>query len=212
MPTRFDGKSLTRLALIGALVGLGLLRGLVFVLQQDEQPRTVQVATVQDRPAPTPTPARPRTEVAPRPTSGPPAADLGEKREVATKPRPSKTSAQAPTVEGASSPDDPMAPVIARLSAVHDREVPDPTWAAKAQLRIDEYVATAIAVPSDVTASCRSTLCRITMRFADDLGRDEALGAVSLPWDGEGVFRTDPDDPLKVVLYAAREGHPLPGE
>ena len=54
--------------------------------------------------------------------------------------------------------------------------------------------------------SCRSTMCRITVRFpsaqAGEVGAELLPNLV--PWDTRGILYSDEREPTRVVFYAAR--------
>ena len=83
----------------------------------------------------------------------------------------------------------------------------DPTWSGVATQRIRDSFGERL--PSDARledVSCRSTLCRITVRFvsaqAGEVGAELLPNLV--PWDTKGIIYSDEREPTRVVFYAAR--------
>lgn len=207
MRRRVDVKPLIHVAVFGSVALLGALRAMPYILEPSDEPRAPLVAVDREGIVETATSSEPVPSVAKPPPASP--VDVDRKPKVLSKPRPSPVE-ESRKPEEDSMAADPIAEVVNRLNVLYDREAPDPAWAGKAQTRITERFAAAIESPTDITTNCKKTLCRITLQFADDLGRDAAVGALSLPWDGQGIFQTDPNNELKVVMYAAREGYTLP--
>ena len=92
-------------------------------------------------------------------------------------------------------------------------EHPDPAWAGRAQAEIVRHVAEdqLLIGGTLLRASCRTTLCEIVFSFPDEASRDESLELLTLPWNGQAFYYADESDPLKVVVYAAREGYGIGG-
>ncbi len=91
-------------------------------------------------------------------------------------------------------------------------EEPDPGWSYWAQNEILNSINNKQYVGVNVIANdCRSTMCRFQIQFDNTEIRDTALGDIPtlVPWDSQGFFHADEDDPLNLVLYVSREGAQL---
>jgi hypothetical protein len=98
-----------------------------------------------------------------------------------------------------------------------DTEPVDDAWQAQVQPAIEERLDALLAeqVLDGVTLTgteCRTTLCRLTLSFADAETRQRWGGHVALavPWAGQTYFHQDETDPHSMILYVAREGTALP--
>jgi hypothetical protein len=98
-----------------------------------------------------------------------------------------------------------------------DMEPADEAWQAQVQPAIAERLDALLAeqVLDGVTLTgteCHTTLCRLTLRFADAETRQRWGGHVALvvPWTGQTYFHQDETDPHSMILYVAREGTALP--
>jgi hypothetical protein len=60
--------------------------------------------------------------------------------------------------------------------------------------------------------ACTAELCRVVLAVAGGGGPADALGLVtrSVPWPGERLLKAVPGDRPEVIIYAARDGIPLP--
>ncbi len=91
-------------------------------------------------------------------------------------------------------------------------EDPDPGWSNWAQNEIMNNISNKqYAGVSVVGNECRSTMCRFQFQFDDTEIRDTAVGDIPtlVPWDSQGFFHVDEDDPLNLILYVSREGSQL---
>jgi hypothetical protein len=91
-------------------------------------------------------------------------------------------------------------------------EEPDPGWSYWAQNEILNSINNKQYVGVNVIANdCRSTMCRFQIQFDNTQIRDTAVGDIPtlVPWDSQGFFHADEDDPLNLVLYVSREGAQL---
>jgi hypothetical protein len=98
-----------------------------------------------------------------------------------------------------------------------DTEPVDDAWQAQVQPAIAERLDALLAeqVLDGVTltdTTCGTTLCRLTLSFADAETRQRWGGHVALavPWAGQTYFHQDETDPSSMILYVAREGTALP--
>jgi hypothetical protein len=98
-----------------------------------------------------------------------------------------------------------------------DTEPADETWQAQVQPAIAERLDALLAeqILDGVTltdTACGTTLCRLTLSFADAETRQRWGGHVALavPWAGQTYFHQDETDPHSMILYVAREGTALP--
>jgi hypothetical protein len=98
-----------------------------------------------------------------------------------------------------------------------DMEPADEAWQAQVQPAIAERLDALLAeqVRGGVTltgTACHTTLCRLTLSFADAETRQRWGGHVALavPWAGQTYFHQDETDPHSMILYVAREGTALP--
>lgn len=98
-----------------------------------------------------------------------------------------------------------------------DTEPVDDAWQAQVQPAIAERLETLLAeqILDGVTLTgteCHTTLCRLTLSFADAEARQRWGGHVALavPWTGQTYFHQDETDPHSMILYVAREGTALP--
>jgi len=87
-------------------------------------------------------------------------------------------------------------------------EPDDPTWSGQAAQRL--HTSFVERLPSDATlddVSCRSSLCRIVVRFASvqafELGVEHL--PMLVPWDTRGFMHPDERDPTRAVIYVGRE-------
>ena len=106
--------------------------------------------------------------------------------------------------------DEAMAMAKARRALFADtlaNDPDDPTWSGVASQRIQSSFVEHL--PSDVVledVSCRSTLCRISVRYAS--AQASEIGAEHLPhlvpWNTRGIMYADDRDPARIVFYAAR--------
>ncbi len=129
--------------------------------------------------------------------------------------------AHAPAAVDAPPPPDeaPVAPealIADQTMLVEDRLAagdPDPSWSSDATRLIHDRFAQAGLTGARLdAAACRGTLCKIQLRFesAEALAAVAGDAADSVPWTASGFVRSDPDDPLRLVVYASREGTRLP--
>jgi hypothetical protein len=91
-------------------------------------------------------------------------------------------------------------------------EEPDPGWSIWAQDEIMNNISNKqYSGVSVVGNECRSTMCRFQFQFDDTEIRDTTVGDISslVPWDSQGFFHTDENDPLNLVVYISREGTQL---
>jgi len=91
-------------------------------------------------------------------------------------------------------------------------EEPDPGWSNWAQNEIMNNISNKQYAGVNVVGNeCRSTLCRFQFQFDDTEIRDTAVGDIPtlVPWDSQGFFHADEEDPLNLVLYISREGAQL---
>jgi len=89
----------------------------------------------------------------------------------------------------------------------------DPSWSPQAERSVRDAFATA-ALPGarlDEVA-CGGTLCRITVSFDSIERRDQGFAAVVelARWPTRGFGDVSPEDPLRYVVYAARDQESFP--
>lgn len=122
----------------------------------------------------------------------------------------------APTVEATSvaEPAPAAAPRMvtpeaaqARFQSIIEQEALDASWARSEEQSIRDFVRTEGASVESLT--CRSTMCRLEVGFADAASREGFKQKLGLPpLDKGGFYREQADS--RLVFYSAREGHPLP--
>jgi hypothetical protein len=121
------------------------------------------------------------------------------------------------SVEGAAAEDlqdlEARAALMEETLDLHLTEEPaDPEARAQAVAHIAATLAQAEAGGRLLEVDCGRTLCRAHLGF-DDLSQRDArvnhIGAL-MPWDADGLLRSDPDDELELAVYFMRSGHPLP--
>jgi hypothetical protein len=111
------------------------------------------------------------------------------------------------------SDEDPAGEQILVLEESLEYEAKDPAWAAWAQDEFQRSIESSqVAGATLLETDCRATMCRFDFSFEDDESRDQAIQELFflVPWNGELFFHGDPEDDLRTVFYAAREGENLP--
>lgn len=96
------------------------------------------------------------------------------------------------------------------LDQLFASETTDVAWARTEELNIGEFVRREAGDGSSLDAlSCRSSMCRMQVRFRDDQARDAfKLKLGTPPLNNGGFYREQGDTEL--LYFAARAGHPLP--
>ena len=78
--------------------------------------------------------------------------------------------------------------------------------------RVDDALRSGLGEDGRLTeAACGESLCRFAFDFDDRARLEQSLAALdeTLPWGSDRHVSVSDDDPLRVVLFAAREGQPL---
>ncbi len=91
-------------------------------------------------------------------------------------------------------------------------EDPDPGWSNWAQDQILNNISNKQYTGVNVVGNeCRSTLCRFQFQFDNAEIRDTAVEDIPIlvPWESQGFFHADEQDPLNLVFYISREGAQL---
>jgi len=105
-----------------------------------------------------------------------------------------------------------LAAFLGRLEGQLAEEAADPAWSTWAEDAINGGSAHHdLPGATSITTTCRTTLCRIEVAFADGANRAQSLESLPslIPWDVQGFFHLDPATNT-VVLYATREGETFP--
>ncbi|MDF3066532.1 MAG: hypothetical protein K0R38_2133 [Polyangiaceae bacterium] len=194
MPSPYYGLGFAALAL-GAL-------GLVFALRE---PSRAPAPRAQDAP-----PATIPTEM-----SRELAVLRAEVAALKAQPRSSTATPVDPAPPAALPPPSPPTPVTPEAARAHFDEVIesepwDPAWAREEERSIGAFVREEAGDGAALeSVSCRSSMCRLRVRFADDGGREAFKLKIGLPPLNNGGFYQDEGEG-RLVFFAAREGHPLP--
>jgi hypothetical protein len=150
-------------------------------------------------------------------------------REVGASDASSRTSTTPPALDAEEAADDgdtetgadngvsrkaaPLDPEVA-LQALYtsierrlDTERPDPAW--RPEPAIQDVIRSLSTRPRLVSTSCGSTLCRVELehRTLEDGNATAEQIIVSSPFSAGTLYRHDPEDPLRLVLYVQRPGH-----
>lgn len=101
-----------------------------------------------------------------------------------------------------------------KLSALAAAEPVDTTWAGPAEVAVTERLSKlGTAVQSVSALECRSTMCRVEVRYDQD-HVDPSQFAEQLnglpPWPANTFFRVELGEDPRAFLVFAREGHALP--
>lgn len=96
------------------------------------------------------------------------------------------------------------------LQDTFEQEPRDASWAATAIQQIGKAYAAPDLAGVTVEPDCKSTLCRLELRFqsADDASRLAQQLSLRTPWPGAGYVHFDADT-LRGVYYLTRQDHPL---
>jgi len=128
----------------------------------------------------------------------PPAPSTRE--EPISDPTPPPSAPQAVTLEAAQ----------AHFDQVFSAEIADPSWARAEEVSIGEFFRREGGDGSSLeTITCRSTMCRMQLRFSDDHSRDAFKLKLGTPPLNNGGFYKEQGE-TELVYFAARAGHPLP--
>lgn len=169
-----------------------------------------------DRPSPTPAAPAPVAHPAPRAApSGEVAALRAEVAQVrAALPR---TAPDAPALDDPQpAPPEAAAPDPARLDELVDTEAYDSSWSGDTERAIAAVIETDAAGSELIDVTCRTSLCRVVVKHADEPTQLAFLGRVlpSPAFHAAGFAQrfTDPDDPsdVRTVVFLARGDQPLP--
>lgn len=95
-----------------------------------------------------------------------------------------------------------------------DLEAVDTAWAEDAHVALTEALQNnerMAGVQLD-TVECKSTLCRLSLSFDDQLSLDNGFRTMPsiIPWEGQAFFQVDDVESGEAIVYLAREGHELP--
>jgi hypothetical protein len=107
---------------------------------------------------------------------------------------------------------DPVSAYQARLAARLKAEPPDPGWSSRSAAEVRQRMAQlSVAGLNLLQVECARTVCSLDFKL--DAGASLAAlkkVAIDFPWPTTGFVTTAEDDPTRVVMYVAREGHALP--
>jgi hypothetical protein len=101
---------------------------------------------------------------------------------------------------------------VALEAAMRDT-APDPGWSPQTETLLRDGFAAASRPGAHLDAVvCRAALCRMLVRFDSARAIEANLDAIltTITWDTRGFTSVDPERPLEVAIYAAREAHLFP--
>jgi hypothetical protein len=130
------------------------------------------------------------------------------------------TTATSATI-ASSEPDDEeiAAEMAAREDAMKEaiRTGPRDAWAAESETSLAAAYRSLQDAHAELPMSlsevaCSAELCRVVLAVAGPGAPADALGVLTsaVPWPGERLFKAVPGDRPEVIIYAARDGIPLP--
>jgi hypothetical protein len=136
---------------------------------------------------------------------------------VARPPRPApveRETRKEPQVADASTAEpakDVVPRMVQNLATTVEREPVDPEWAGWAQQELTTRIE-ALEGSAVIRSHCGTTLCQLEIGFVDAEARDQALREISfaVPWDNDGFYAVNENDPFAVTVFVGREGHALP--
>ncbi len=101
------------------------------------------------------------------------------------------------------------------LDVAIENQSRDTAWAERTEARMHEALQAEDIDADIVSATCRSTVCRLEARVVDRSSADELLGQLTErePFSTTGFAHLpegQSDEDQRVILFFAREGHGLP--
>lgn len=138
-------------------------------------------------------------------------AEVAGLKEQVNRPPPAPAAEPVPPDPGP----EPPKPTTAEAAQAHfertlEAEPLDATWARAEEQSIRDFVQAEAGEGAALeSVSCRSSMCRLRLRFPNDDGRDAFKLKLGLPPLSHGGFYKEEGE-AGLAYYAAREGHPLP--
>jgi hypothetical protein len=107
-----------------------------------------------------------------------------------------------------------MARTLEQLATMLEHEPLDATWASEAERQLESRLSEWGALLDSVDeVECRSTFCRVEVRYDGDLvDADTLAGSMEqlAPWPAHGVYSVETEGEHRAWVFMSREDHTLP--